>query len=95
MRLFEKNIVNHIDENKQNYHLDNLEWCTTRENIIHSIGKKLEQIDPKTNKIINIFSNVKDAHNYCKKGSGSRITEVCNGTRELAYGYKWKWSQNK
>ena len=30
-------VVNHIDYNKKNNHADNLEWCTQRENISHSI----------------------------------------------------------
>lgn len=29
--------VNHIDSNPQNNNVDNLEWCTCRENVIHAI----------------------------------------------------------
>lgn len=33
--------VNHIDGNKQNNHIFNLEWCTNSENMIHSINTGL------------------------------------------------------
>lgn len=45
-----KDIVNHIDENKLNNHFSNLEWCTSQENIRHSINMKLikEGVEPRT-----------------------------------------------
>ncbi len=36
-RIEGKNIVNHIDKNRKNNNLENLEWCTILENNIHGI----------------------------------------------------------
>lgn len=36
-----KNIINHKDGNKKNNNILNLEWCTSRENMIHAYGNGL------------------------------------------------------
>jgi len=85
------NIVNHIDENKLNNDINNLEWTTTKKNIQHSLAKKVKQIDKKTNKIIKIHNSVCDAYRGLNKKYGCDIRYVCNGRRKSAFGYKWSW----
>ena len=34
-----ENYVNHIDYNRQNNNADNLEWCTAKQNVMHSSTK--------------------------------------------------------
>ena len=82
--------VNHIDENKLNNNVINLEWCDESYNITYSCGIKVNQIDLKTNKIINTFPSINTANIYLKISSTSGlIGMVCKGTRPTAYGFKW------
>ena len=37
--------VNHLDSDKQNNHVSNLEWCTESRNVMHSIGRNPTQLD--------------------------------------------------
>lgn len=42
-----KREVNHIDGNKLNNHISNLEWCTRSENLKHAFKNNLHKIDTK------------------------------------------------
>ena len=85
--------VNHIDENKFNNHVNNLEWCTSKHNTRHSLGKKVQQIDINTGEVINKYNSIVEAFESLnrKKGNPWGIGRVCNGTQETSYGYKWKF----
>lgn len=86
------NVVNHKDENKLNNNVENLEWCTKKHNSAHSLGKKINQIDKETNKIIKTFNSMQDVYRELGKTYGSSIRKVCNGKNNHAYGYKWSYA---
>jgi len=85
------NMVNHIDENRQNNNIENLEWCNHKQNITHSQGKKVNQINIITNEIIKTFDSINDAFRELNKNYGANIRWACEGKRKSAFGYKWSF----
>jgi len=91
--------VNHIDENKENNKLINLEWCDSLHNLLHSnvikkgnnSRKKAIQQFTKDGKFIAEFNGVLEACRQLNFKSHAGIVECCKGTRCTAYGYKWKY----
>ena len=54
--------------------------------------KKISQIDMETGAIIAIYSTPTEAAKAIgKPEAGSHITQVCKGTRKMAYKYYWKY----
>jgi hypothetical protein len=93
----EKPCVNHIDENKLNNDLSNLEWCTERENVIHGtrtkraaekLSKKVIQLDLNDN-VLNEFESMRQAERETGVSVGN-ISSCCNGKTKSAGGYKWR-----
>jgi hypothetical protein len=86
-------IVNHIDEDKTNCYYKNLEWATPKENSDHSISKKINQIDPQTNEIINTFKSIEDAARSLGLNCSPNISNCCNGKTKsnITHGYKWEF----
>lgn len=95
-------VVNHIDGNKQNNKLNNLEWVTRSENDLHAfrIGlrvpssggtdKTVEKIDPLTGEVVDTFQSI----TLASKSVGSTvqlISMACNGKVEKAKGFVWRF----
>ena len=92
-----KPCVNHIDENKLNNDLSNLEWCSVRENLIHGtrtkrasekLSQKVIQLDLNDN-VLNIFESMTQAEQETGVDASS-ISKCCNGKLKSAGGFKWR-----
>ena len=87
--------ANHIDENPLNDNADNLEWVSCQDNINYGTRTqkvrekrsiRVAQMDDAGN-IIKIFDSISEATRLV----GGRIKDVCDGKREKAKGFRWKY----
>lgn len=98
--------VNHIDFNRENNSVENLEWVSHKDNVQHSFngdeerGKQHKQkiSDAKKKKIRcvengMVFDSLKDASEWCNGDVGS-ISSCCQGKRyKTVSGYHWEYIQ--
>lgn len=99
------NIVNHIDENKENNNASNLEWCTLKENANH--GTRNERISKvsgiriaqysKDGKLIKIWNSMSEAARFFGASTTTYIRRVCTNQfgRHTYKGFVWKYVDQK
>lgn len=93
--------VNHLDENKENNRVENLEACSHGDNMRWGTGiarmaaaqsKAVEAIDKVTGKVVYIFPSIAEAG---RQGFHSgNITQCCRGKVKSHKGFIWRYKEN-
>lgn len=93
--------VNHRNEQKDMNFVENLSYCSAKENVTWGTGikrraasqsKPVEAIDPKTGQVVKEFaSGIEAERNGFKHGA---ISQCCRGKRRRHRGFEWRFKES-
>ena len=81
--------VNHINKNKQDNRVENLEWCSNQYNVTYSLGKRIKQFT-KEGIFIKEYMSLSEVGRLLNIPT-SNISKCCMGKRKSAGGFIWKY----
>lgn len=96
-------VVNHIDFNRRNNKVDNLEWCSQRENLLHGTLRLVEGLDykdlrigrfDKDGNLVDVWSSlskIEETLGICK----TDVLACCRGRLKSSYGYIWRYVNSR
>lgn len=85
--------VNHIDKNRSNNKINNLEWCSSLENNIHKCltleqktnqNLKIWRVDIESNEKLELYNSIYDAAKWCVENGFSRSEHNARGNISCA-----------
>lgn len=100
--------VNHLNEEKQDNRVENLEWCSASTNVKYSLEKHRDRVTNRRYhtshcRLTKPILQIKDG-TVVRRWDNSRqifketgmsdwsISECCRGNRKHAYGYDWQYA---